>query len=229
VSARAELDAVRTQLAGLGFKVAPGEDVSGHLVVLRSPIDGAVAERRAILGASVSPGDALFRIVASSARLVLVRVPESRAASVVLGTKVRVRPREVTAGEGESSCGGVVERATGVVDENRTVGVRVRLEEPCALRVSGRSLTVELPLSGDTTTSEAVVLVPKAAVIDLRGKSVVFVQEDDRPRFSWRAVRTGPNVGSSIVVEDGLREGERVVVRGTVLLKGEVVRAEPLE
>jgi cobalt-zinc-cadmium efflux system membrane fusion protein len=227
VSARADLDAIRTQLAGLGLRMDEGPEGGSH-VVLRAPIDGVVAERRAVLGASVSPGDALLRIVAATARAVVARVPEARAAAVAVGTSVRVRPREAELVAAES-CGGTVERSTGVVEDDRTVRIRIRLDDACALRASGRTLTVELPLAGEQATAAPVVLVPAAAVVELRGKSVVFVQEGDAPKFAWRAVRVGEHVGSSVVVEDGVREGERVVVRGTVLLKGEVVRAEPLE
>jgi cobalt-zinc-cadmium efflux system membrane fusion protein len=227
VSARADLDAIRTQLAGLGLRVEDGPE-SGSQVVLRAPIDGVVAERRAVLGSSVSPGDSLLRIVASTARIVVARVPEARASGIAVGALVRVRAREADLASNES-CGGTVERSTGVVEDDRTVRIRIRLEDACALRASGRTLTVELPLAGEAAAQAPVVLVPASAVVELRGKSVVFVQEGDAPTFAWRAVRLGEHVGSAVVIDDGLREGERVVVRGTVLLKGEVVRAEPLE
>jgi cobalt-zinc-cadmium efflux system membrane fusion protein len=227
VGARADLEALRTQLAGLGLKVDDGGDGASQ-VVLRSPIDGVVAERRALLGASVSPGDALFRVVAESARAAVARVPESKALAVTVGAAVRVRPREAEVA-GAEPCAGVVERITGVVDDDRTVRVRVRLDEGCAHKASGRTLTIEVPLTNDGDAHEPAILVPAGAVVELRGKSVVFVQEGDAPVFAWRAVRAGARVGSSVVIEDGVREGERVVVRGTVLLKGEVVRAEPIE
>jgi cobalt-zinc-cadmium efflux system membrane fusion protein len=228
MSARADRDAIRTQLAGLGLKPEDGGGDGVLQVVLRSPIDGVVAERRATLGASVAPGDALFRVVAPSARAVVARVPEARASSVTIGATVRVRPRETETVSAES-CAGVVERVTGVVDEDRMVRVRIRLDDGCALKASGRTLTVDLPLTSEGAAREPAIVVPAAAVVELRGKSVVFVQEADAPVFTWRAVRAGDHVGSLVVIEDGLREGERVVVRGTVLLKGEVVRAEPIE
>jgi membrane fusion protein, heavy metal efflux system len=232
--ARAELDAARTQLAGLGLRVEPekanaadtGALLPSH-VLLRSPIDGVVAERKTVLGTSVSPGDALYRVVTTSSRVVLAHVPEARVSEVDLGAKAVVRAREHAAGAGEP-CDGTAERATTLVDEDRTVLVRVRLDEGCTLKTAGRSLTVGLTLA-NAETRAPVLLVPVAAVVELRGKHVVFVQARDRNAFVWRAVRLGAPFGDRVAVEDGVQEGERVVVRGTVLLKGEVVRAEPIE
>lgn len=232
--ARAELDAVRTQLAGLGLRVDPekasaadaGALLPSH-VLLRSPIDGVVAERKTVLGASVSPGDALYRVVSTASRVVLAHVPEARVGDVDLGTKAVVRAREHAAGAGEP-CEGTAERATTLVDEYRTVLVRIRLDESCALKTAGRSLTVGLTLASAEVRAP-VLLVPVSSVVELRGKHVVFVQARERNAFVWRAVRLGALVGDRVAIEDGVQEGERIVVRGTVLLKGEVVRAEPIE
>jgi multidrug efflux pump subunit AcrA (membrane-fusion protein) len=180
-----------------------------------------------VLGASLSPGDELYRVVANASRVVFVHVPEAKIAEVDLGARVTVRPREAAVGLAEP-CVGTAERAATLVDEDRTVRVRVRLEDGCALKLAGRSLTVGLPLTSAGASSPAAV-VPVAAVVELRGKHVVFVQGRDRLTFSWRAVRLGSTVGERVVVEDGVQPGERVVVRGTVLLKGEIVRAEPIE
>lgn len=232
--ARAELDAVRTQLAGLGLRVEPESGGPGGTkavlpshVLLRSPIEGVVAERTSVLGSSVSSGDEVYKIVSAASRVVLAHVPEARAGEVDLGGKVVVRPRESAVGEAEP-CAGSAERVTTLVDEARTVLVRVRLDEGCSLRTAGRSLTVVLPLSS-ATAKTPVILVPVAAVVELRGKHVVFVQDRERNVFAWRAVRTGASIGELVTIEDGVSEGDRVVTRGTVLLKGEVIRAEPIE
>ncbi len=227
-AARAEHDALCTQLEGLGLPRDAAQPVgrASH-IVLRSPIDGVVAERKAVLGGSVSPDELLLRIVAPRTRVVVARVPESRASAVALGAKASVRPREAEPGS-ETSCDGVVERQTGVVDEDRTVRFRIRLHERCTVTSSGRTLTVALDVA-EGGPREPVLLVPASALVELRGKSVVFVQDGDTSTFSWVAVRRGASFGDLVVAEDGLREGDRVVTRGTVLLKGEVIRAEPLD
>ena len=223
-TAKADRDAIRTQLAGLGLRMDGLDGSDGaSTVVLRSPIDGVVVERRSLLG-----GDFLYRIVAEETRGVLVHLPESHASRVFVGTKVKVRPRENDGNATTGSCDATVERVTGVVDESRTMPVRLLLAPTCKLHGTGRSLTVTIPLD-EAQPSPPVMMVPAAAVVELRGKSVLFLQTGETPVFTWRAVRVGDHVGAHVIVDDGLSEGERVVVRGTVLLKGEVIRAEPLE
>lgn len=226
-TSQADLDAYLTQLAGLGLAAA-GDAESPSSVRLRSPIEGVIIERKAVLGGSVSPGDSLFRIVTSEAHAVLVHIPEARAHEVSVGSQVRVKARERDDAADGISCDATVDRVTGVVDEARTVTVRLRLAHPCSLHATGRSLTVTIPLAA-AAAGVAELLIPAASVVEIRGRQVVFVQEGNSPVFSTRCLRLGSRVGDQVVVDDGLKEGERVVVHGTVLLKGEVLRLEPIE
>ena len=57
------------------------------------------------------------------------------------------------------------------------------------------------------------VLVPQAALQrDQRGEFVLVV--NDQQMVEQRYIVTGPQEGTAIVVEDGLREGESVIVEG---------------
>ena len=226
-TSQADLDAYLTQLAGLGLAAA-GDAESPSSVRLRSPIEGVIIERKAVLGGSVSPGDSLFRIVTSEAHAVLVHIPEARAHEVSVGSQVRVKARERDDAADGISCDATVDRVTGVVDEARTVTVRLRLAHPCSLHATGRSQTVTIPLAA-AAAGVAELLIPAASVVEIRGRQVVFVQEGNSPVFSTRCLRLGSRIGDQVVVDDGLKEGERVVVHGTVLLKGEVLRLEPIE
>jgi multidrug efflux pump subunit AcrA (membrane-fusion protein) len=53
----------------------------------------------------------------------------------------------------------------------------------------------------------------------------VFVADAKPGAFQARAVRVGPNAGAAVTIEAGLAEGDRVVVAGAVLLKGEMLRS----
>jgi membrane fusion protein (multidrug efflux system) len=59
----------------------------------------------------------------------------------------------------------------------------------------------------------AAVVVPQAAVLESQGAaSLLVVGADDTVQA--RAVRVGPRLGPLWVVEEGLRSGERVIVKG---------------
>jgi multidrug efflux pump subunit AcrA (membrane-fusion protein) len=62
------------------------------------------------------------------------------------------------------------------------------------------------------------VVVPRDAVLDDAGRSVVYVQVEGEA-FSERSVRLGPRSGSLIGIEQGVAAGERVVTRGANVIR----------
>src|SRR5690606_11618758 len=61
------------------------------------------------------------------------------------------------------------------------------------------------------------VILPKSAVLWTGKRSLVYVKEQsgERVGFRLREVVLGPALGDSYVIEEGLSEGEEVVVNGT--------------
>jgi multidrug efflux pump subunit AcrA (membrane-fusion protein) len=78
------------------------------------------------------------------------------------------------------------------------------------------------------TASErgALPTIPREAMSDVRGTPVVFVADSPTGPFRVRAIRAGAPLGGRIQIESGLSAGELLVINGTVLLKGELLRAE---
>lgn len=69
------------------------------------------------------------------------------------------------------------------------------------------------------------ILVPKAAVKSMDGRSVVFVVRDDR--VERRAIKAGSERGDQVEVLSGVSAGERVVVEGPEALKdGDRIRIQ---
>jgi len=66
------------------------------------------------------------------------------------------------------------------------------------------------------------VLIPQRAVADLQGSYQVAVV-DGANKVAMRNVRMGERIGSSWIVEDGVRAGERVVVEGLMKVRNGVV------
>jgi multidrug efflux pump subunit AcrA (membrane-fusion protein) len=73
-------------------------------------------------------------------------------------------------------------------------------------------------------TIESALLVPAMAVVANGGTRNVFVQKAP-DGYQQRAVETGDEVGGWVVVRSGLREGERVVTQGGVLLARQLAEA----
>ncbi|MGD2175569.1 MAG: efflux RND transporter periplasmic adaptor subunit, partial [Candidatus Brocadiaceae bacterium] len=73
-------------------------------------------------------------------------------------------------------------------------------------------------------------VVPASAVLVTGTRAVVYVEDPDaeRPTFEGREVVLGPRAGDHYIIEHGLSEGERVVVRGNFKIDSALqIRARP--
>jgi Cu(I)/Ag(I) efflux system membrane fusion protein len=80
-------------------------------------------------------------------------------------------------------------------------------------------------------------VIPETAVLFTGKRSIVYIEVPDQPNptYEQRDVTLGPRVGNDYVVYDGLKEGERVVVKGnfqidsSVQILGEPSMMNPVE
>jgi cobalt-zinc-cadmium efflux system membrane fusion protein len=217
-AARADETAARGMLAST--RVPAPADTAAHAasrISVTSPIAGIVSKRVAVVGDYIGLEDSLFEVVDPTKLMIRADVPEIAARRVQPGTSAIVMPRGAA-----ETCNGTIRSKLEAIDRTkRTMGVMVELQPGCRGLVAGGFADVALTLPSSGTAP--LIVVPRAAIVALDGGSAVFVQKtDDRPgTFEVRQVRTGLSNGEQIVVEHGLREGERIVVAGTFLLKGE--------
>jgi cobalt-zinc-cadmium efflux system membrane fusion protein len=209
-AARAAERAAESLLASYG--------VRGGAIVLRSPIAGVVAKVNGVIGAPVEASTPLFRIVATEQLTVRVDVPEGVAHAVVPGS------RATLVSPSGASCSGVVDGHTPWVDpRTRTVPFRIVPEQTCDAMHEGAFLDVSLVRAGEQRVELPVL--PRDAIVTIDEVPVVFVAGAREGEFVMRTVRVAEYAGTTVFVEDGLKPGERVVVEGALLLKGELLRA----
>ena len=228
-AARADLLAAKTMLRSLGAAEAGDSDVGASVVALRAPIDGVVTERNGVLGGPIGAQASLFRIVAKNERVVLAKLPETSALHPSEGMKVRLVAR-ASLGTGAAPCEGTVLRNVGVVDATHAIALRIGIDGACPELVPGRFVEVsfgEAVIAVEPDAS-ADLYVPTAAIVEIRGVPSVFVALAGAAegRFTRRSVRVGTTSGDDTVVAAGVAAGERVVTRGALLLKGELLRGE---
>ncbi len=227
-TAEADAAAARTMLTSLGIPEPPppAQGALAARVPVRSPIDGVVVERMATLGAPVSPDRTLFRVLARDHVVVDARWTEAMTTPPPKDTPVRLLPRGGS-GDGGAPCTGKVTATVGLVDE-RTRARRVRIvpDGPCALLVPGAYVDAAFTSAALGIESAPALALPKEAVVDVRGAPTVFVAEGKPGAFSAHVVRVGRTTTEDVAVDDGIAEGDRVVVVGAVLLKGELLRSE---
>lgn len=59
-----------------------------------------------------------------------------------------------------------------------------------------------------------VIAVPRSAIVQDQGQGRVYVQRNPEA-FDLKAVKTGASNDQHVEITEGVREGERIVVRGT--------------
>ncbi len=222
-TAEADAAAARTLLTSLGIPEppAPAKGTLTARVPVRSPIDGVVVERMLPLGAAVTADKTLFRVVARDHVMIDARWTDVSAPSPIRDAVVKIVPRGAEAG---TSCTGKVVATLGVVDERtRARRVRIAPDAPCAVLVPGAYVDVAF---ASAEPGGAILAVPRDAVVDVRGASTVFVEEPSIGTFAVRVVRVGRRTADDVAIDEGVKEGERIVVTGAVLLKGELLRSE---
>lgn len=183
----------------------------GDKIVLRAARAGVVAERNAVPGASADAGSALFLIGDPDAMGVVADVFEGDLGQVRPGSAVKVEVPQLSA-----TLTGKVRHVGATLDkESRRAPVYIALDGPSPELRTGMQARVALPVA-----AQARILVPVSAIIIKDGnRSVVFVQVAD-DRFEARDVRLGRPLHGMVPVLDGLKAGDKIVVRGGLLLDG---------
>ncbi len=138
-------------------------------------------------------------------------VPESQLREVARGERTEI---QLASFPGETFSGRVEAIGDVVDDATRTVKVRISLENHGDRFRPGMFARVSFGQS-----ASSVIALPQSAVVTVLGRHYAFVER--RPgEFERRSVELGSQIGDSIVVTGGLRDGESVVTGGAMLLKG---------
>jgi len=189
----------------------------GNRFTVRAPSDGVVIAIRAAIGASVAPGgDALLELGDPNRLQVVAQAPEGDLRRVALGQEAEVELPALAL-----RAAARVESFSPRVDpESRRAQLYLALAKPegrtadaaVGLR-AGMLAQVTLRVAGEDGLS-----VPVAAVLIKDGKRrVVYVERADG-KFEAREVQIGRNRDGRVLILQGLRAGERIVVRGGLLL-----------
>jgi cobalt-zinc-cadmium efflux system membrane fusion protein len=206
--ARAERDraAARARLLGAG-----GAGVEQEFV-LRAPIAGEVVERPVSVGTEVRPdaGQTLVTITSLDTLWLTANAYQRDLAAAKRGDKL-VFTTDAAPGRRFVA---TVQYVSPVLDpQTRTATIRAAL--PNTDRALRTQVFGEARLLAPDTAK--VPVVPVEALVTKGRETVVWI-EDSPGRFVRRPVRVGEDDGALAAVTSGVRLGERVVTRGSLLL-----------
>ena len=182
----------------------------GIRFTVRAPADGVVMTIRTAVGAGVAPGgDALLELGDPTRLQVVAQVPESDLRRVAVGQEAEVELPALGA-----RVMARVENFNPRVDlESRRIQVYLALaKRPDRLR-AGMMAQIALRVR-----AEAGISVPVSAVLIKDGKRrIVYLARPDGA-FEARDVQVGRSRDGRVTVLKGLTAGEKIVVRGALLL-----------
>lgn len=206
-TARAADEAARRNRDILAASVQGGRS-SAARYALAAPIDGTITQASATIGEAVEAGRRFFSIVDTSRLWVRVDVPESDASVLVLqpGAPASV---VITGAAGEPVPATFVSVARTIDLATRTLAAFFEAKDPSGRLVEGRLVDVLVETGGTAPGF----MIPASAVVNVSGKTVVFVHVHAE-EFAPRDVVLGLTSGSDIEIISGLHASDRVVVSG---------------
>jgi len=183
-------------------------------ITFRSPVSGVVTEKKALQGMRFMPGESLYQVTDLSSVWVLADVFEQDIGRVKTGALASLK---INAYPERTFKGRITYIYPTLKAETRTVPVRIELVNPGQLLKPAMFAQVEL----QTGAGKPVLTIPDSAVIDTGLRRVVLVQLQEG-RFEPREVKLGARGDNNDVeVQEGVREGEQVVVAANFLIDAE--------
>jgi cobalt-zinc-cadmium efflux system membrane fusion protein len=191
------------ELEGMRRRRTAVSDIRTTPEVLTAPADGAIAATRVVAGQVVQPQDVLFQVVHPGSlwveALSFEDAPSGTGSTALTadGMTLRLESKGVS-------------RA---LQQQATVLQFAVVDPPQNLKV-GQPVTV----LAATGTSTAGIVLPRNAIVRGAGGEAMVWRHAAPERFEPRQVRVEPVDATRVVVRAGVKEGERVVVRGADLI-----------
>ena len=192
------------------------EDLTAYPIV--APFDGTIVSTTTVISQRVELTDPLFVLADVSKVHAVANIPESDFGVLpsLGGGKVRLT---AAAYPGRRFDSRMLYAGAEVDPITRTVRLVAETDNPDGLLKLGMFAKIVL----DTAATETALTVPIASVVEVEGKSAVFVPGDGERAFVIRPVKLGREALGRQVIAEGLKAGDRVVVAGAFLIKSELI------
>jgi cobalt-zinc-cadmium efflux system membrane fusion protein len=214
VAAQARMRQIEAELARAQTTAGILGGGGGSTIVLRAPIAGTVIARHATVGSVAQPGgDPLIELGNPSALWVIADVFERELVQVQEGAEADIE----LSTEGRSVPGRVVTVGSAVSGSTRTAPVYISVDGAAGAASLRAGMFARAAIK--TPAGRSIVL-PAEAVLVKHGKQTIVYLDAGGGRYAPREVTVGRSVDGKVQVISGLRPGEKVVVKGALLLDG---------
>jgi membrane fusion protein, heavy metal efflux system len=226
VAAQAQVRSAQTEVARLKHllemdlrvdaELDPDDETADDVPII-APAGGFILEKKVTLGKAVNTMDDTFVIGDLSQVWMLASVRQDQIGALRVGQPARVSVAGVSA---DDFRGRIANLGQTLDPQTRTLQARIVLANPDNHLRPEMLATAEIP---NGPPREAV-LVPSDALQQVDGQEVVFVRTAP-DRFSVRPVQAAETRDNATPIVQGLRKGEPVVVKGSFILKSQLLKA----
>jgi len=187
---------------------------TGHAseVVVKAPIDSVVLKSHISMGAAVGSGSPLFDLGEPSAAWIIADVFEKDLPLVEKGAKVNIELASLP----DPIQGHVVAESAAIQTDLRRASVFIEVDDQNVRLRPGMYARVTIE-----ATSPARIILPTAAILIKDGHETIVYIEKKTGMFSPQPVQVGQDHNGMTPILKGLSGGERVVVKGALLIDGE--------
>jgi membrane fusion protein, multidrug efflux system len=179
--------------------------------VLTADRAGVVTAIDVEAGHVVAAGQTVLTLAAEGEREVLVSVPESRVEELRTAKSMTV---STWANPQRAYAARLRELAPDTDKATRTYAARIAIGEPDAAIRLGMTASVRIP----SIEAASAIRVPLTAIYNKAGESLVWVVDSTASTVATRPVRLAAVHKDSVLVAEGLQEGEVVVTAGVNML-----------
>jgi len=177
--------------------------------VIRAPFNGRVGLRRVSVGSLISPGTIITTLDDTSVIKIDFAIPENNLTALRTGLPVTVGS---TAYPSRVFKGRVTSLDSRIDTTSRSVLVRAEIPNSDGALRPGMFLNVEL-----LRDQRNGIVIPEESLVPEQNRQFVYVVVNGNAEK--REVRTGLRRPGSVEIIEGLAQGERIVVEGTVKLR----------
>ncbi len=220
-AAKANLAASKAALSAYGMRNKDIEvlmQVKNYgLLTLRAPSAGTVTSDNFHLGQRITAGTQLMRIVDESTVWVEVKLPQSQIKGVHLAGQAVV----LNKANQESYPAKVINIYHQLDNATRTVGVRLEVHNPQDALHPGMFVTAEI----ESGVKGSKYLFLPAQAVQRQGSELIVFVEEETGHFERREVEIGKSNMGLVTILSGIKEGERVVVKGAFVLASELAKS----
>lgn len=170
--------------------------------------DGIITSRQAEVGQVLAAGQQVFGFAQSGEREVYVDVPESRVGGIAIGQPATVN---LPALPGHSYTARVREIAPAADTQSRTYLVKLAIDHADASLELG--MTADVALQAGNTVDD-MISIPATALFHQGEHPAVWVVNPDDSKLALRPVTVTRYGERDVLIGEGLKAGERVVMQG---------------